>query len=84
MDEFGGIGRFLLLVGAGLAGVGAVLVLLGKVPGAVDWLGWLGRLPGDIAVKREHYSFYFPLATSLLISAVLSLLWYLLSLVGKR
>ncbi len=84
MDEFGGIGRLLLLVGAVFAGVGAVLLLVGKVPGAGDWFGWLGRLPGDIAIKRDNYSFYFPLATSVLVSVVLSLLWYLLSFLGKR
>ncbi len=84
MDEFGGIGRLLLVIGLVMAGVGALLLSLGKVPGSVDWLGWFGRLPGDIAVKRDNYSFYFPLATSILISVVLSLLWFLLSLVGKR
>lgn len=84
MDEFGGIGRLLLVVGAVIAGVGALLVSLGKAPQAVEWLGWLGRLPGDMVIKRDNYSFYFPFATSILISVVLSLLWYLLLLVGKR
>ena len=48
-----------------------VLVLVGRVP-------WIGRLPGDIHIQRGNFSFYFPLATSLLLSVVLSLILYLL------
>jgi hypothetical protein len=74
MDGLQGIGRFLLVVGFMVAALGALLMLAGKVP-------WLGRLPGDILVKKRHFTFYFPLATSLLISVVLSLLlWFL----GRR
>ena len=51
-----------------------MLVLAGRVP-------WLGRLPGDIHVQRGTWSFYFPLATSLLLSVVLSLLFWLF---GRR
>ena len=46
---------------------GALLTLAGKV-------GWLGRLPGDIRIRRDGFSFYFPLATSLLLSILLTLL----------
>ena len=51
-----------------------MLVLAGRVP-------WLGRLPGDIHIQRGSWTFYFPLATSLLLSAVLTLLLYVL---GRR
>lgn len=68
--------------------IGKVLVVLGLaliVLGGVLWLGdklpWFGRLPGDIRVEREHFRFYFPLATCLLISILLALL---LRLLGKR
>ena len=56
--------------------VGLVLVLLGL---AWPWLGKLplGRLPGDIVIRRENFSFYFPLASSLVVSIVLSLLLWL-------
>jgi cobalamin synthase len=54
--------------------VGKALTFLGRIP-------WLGRLPGDIHVQRGNWSFYFPLATSLLLSVVLSLLFYIL---GRR
>lgn len=57
---------------------GVLLILVGV---AWPWLSKLpfGRLPGDIVVERENFRFYFPLATGLLVSVVLSLLlwwWY--------
>ncbi|MCS6877688.1 MAG: DUF2905 domain-containing protein [Geminicoccaceae bacterium] len=56
--------------------LGLVLVVLGLL---WPWLGklGLGRLPGDIVIERENFRFYFPLTTSLLISVVLSLLFWL-------
>lgn len=57
------MGRFLILAGLVIAGVG-LLITLG-LP--------LGRLPGDFAIKRGNFSFYFPLATSILVSLVLTL-----------
>jgi Protein of unknown function (DUF2905) len=68
------LGRLLIVVGVLIAVIGVVLTLAGRLP-------WLGRLPGDIYVQRGHWTFVFPLATSLLISVVLSLvLW----LIGRR
>ncbi len=66
----GDIGRLLILFGLVLAAIGGLLVLAGKVP-------WLGKLPGDIYYKGDHVTFYFPLVTCLLISVVLSLVFYL-------
>ena len=61
------MGRFLILAGLVIAGVGLLMTL--GMP--------LGRLPGDFAVKRGNFSFYFPLTTSLIVSIVLSLiLWW--------
>jgi hypothetical protein len=61
-----------------IVGVGIVLVVIGlvlwKIPGA---FGWVGRLPGDFSIRKEHFSFYFPLATCLVISVVLTLLSWL-------
>jgi uncharacterized protein HemY len=51
--------------------IGVVLILAGKLP-------WLGRLPGDISIERDNFSFYFPLATSILISIIISLVLYFL------
>ena len=63
------LGRALIFFGVILTAFGLVLLLSPKVP-------WLGRLPGDILIQRERFSFYFPLASSLLASLLLSLLWW--------
>ncbi len=68
------IGKALIVLGLAIVLVGVVLTLFGRIP-------WLGRLPGDIHVQRGSWSFYFPLATSLLLSVVLSLLFYVF---GRR
>jgi hypothetical protein len=71
------LGKFLLLVGAVIVLVGAVLLLAGKLNLP------LGRLPGDIVYRGKNTVFYFPLATSILLSVVLSLLFWLFGR-GKR
>ncbi len=64
------LGKILIVSGLLLAAVGLFLVLGGKI-------GWIGRLPGDIVIRRGNFSFYFPLVTCLLLSVVLSLiLWF--------
>ncbi len=55
---------------------GILLVLLGLLWPWITKLG-LGRLPGDIVVKRDNFSFYFPITTCILISALLSFLFWL-------
>ena len=65
-----GIGRFLIVLGA-------VLILLGLLMPWLAKLG-LGRLPGDIVIERENFSFYFPITTSILVSLLLSLIFWLL------
>jgi hypothetical protein len=66
------LGRMLILFGVLLILVGGLILWVGKIPG-------LGRLPGDILIQRKNFTFYFPLATSILISMILSLLFWLLS-----
>ncbi len=68
------IGRSLLVLGVVIALAGLVLLLVGRVP-------WIGRLPGDIHIQRGNWSFYFPLATSLLLSVLLTLLFWI---IGRR
>jgi len=65
-----GLGRLLIIAGIVLALGGVVVSVLGRVP-------WLGRLPGDILVRRDNFTFYFPLASCLLVSAVISVLLYI-------
>lgn len=63
-------GRLLIILGVVLILAGLLLTYGGRIP-------WLGRLPGDIRIERENFSFYFPLASSLLVSLLLSLLFWL-------
>lgn len=67
MSDFG---KLLIVLGVVLIGLGVLLTLAGNIP-------WLGRLPGDISYKSDHVTVYFPLATCILLSIVLSLLFYL-------
>lgn len=64
------LGKLLMLCGLGL-------LLLGALLSFGDKLGWMGRLPGDIRIERENVSFYFPLGSCLLLSALISLLLWL-------
>jgi len=65
-------------IGKTLMGIGIVLVVLGALLSLGGKLPWFGRLPGDIRVEREHFRFYFPVTTCLIISIVLTLLFWLL------
>ena len=66
----GDLGRLLITFGIVLVVVGLLLSLGGKIP-------WLGKLPGDFHYKTASFTFYFPLATCVLLSVVLSLLFHL-------
>ncbi|MDE3018383.1 MAG: DUF2905 domain-containing protein [Nitrospirota bacterium] len=81
MQDWSSLGKVLLVWGGLLALIGALLMAAGKwsAEDSPGWLSWFGKLPGDILIKREHVTFYFPLATSLLISVVVTLLLYLFS-----
>jgi hypothetical protein len=67
------LGKFLVVIG-----------VIATLVGLVMWSGfapkWLGRLPGDIRIEREHSSFYFPIVTCVVVSIVLSLLFSLFSI----
>lgn len=65
-----GIAKLLIGLGAGLVVVGLFLLY------APQALSWFGRLPGDIRIERENFSFYFPLASMLIVSIVISVLLY--------
>ena len=56
--------------------IGVLLILAGLVAMFRPHIPWIGRLPGDIYIRKPGVVFYFPLATSLLLSAVLSLIAY--------
>jgi len=67
------LGKLLVFLGAILAVAGVLLILLGRAHFP------LGRLPGDLLFRRKNMTFYFPLATSVLVSVVLSIVLYLMS-----
>jgi hypothetical protein len=68
------LGRMLIVLGVVCLVLGGLLVLGGKIP-------LLGRLPGDIVIRRGNWRFYFPLATSIVVSVLLTLLFWLF---GRR
>lgn len=72
MPGLGGLGKTLILFGALLIVIGLFLTLLHKIP-------FLGKLPGDIYINKKNFTFYFPLATSLLVSLLVSFILWLWS-----
>jgi hypothetical protein len=67
---FGALGKMLILLGVFIILMGLLLLLGEKIP-------WIGRLPGDIIIRKKNSTFYFPLATSIIISIILTLLFML-------
>ncbi len=72
MNGVSSIGKLLMLIGVILLALGAVLTFTGRIPG-------VGRLPGDIVVKRGNFTFFFPVTTCIILSIILSLLFALFS-----
>jgi len=66
------IGKFLILLGLIISAVGGLVLLSGKIP-------WIGRLPGDIIIQKRNFTLYFPLVTSILISLILTLIFWVIS-----
>ena len=71
------IGKLLIGLGLALLVVGGIFLLLGRTHLPI------GRLPGDILYRGKNTTFYFPLTTSILVSVVLSLIFYVISRMGK-
>jgi hypothetical protein len=65
--EIQSLGKWLMGLGIFIVLVGAALHFLPKIP-------YLGRMPGDILIKRDHFTFYFPLTTCIVISFILMLI----------
>ena len=76
MNGPGSIGRTLIVLGAVVALAGVVLLVAERFPGLR-----VGRLPGDIRIERGNFRFYFPLATSIVVSVVITLVLWLF---GRR
>lgn len=66
------LGKTIVIIGLVITATGLILLLAPKIP-------FLGRLPGDIYYKKENFSFYLPLTTSIVLSIIISLILYLIS-----
>ncbi len=66
------LGKTLIIIGTAIVALGALLYFLRGIP-------FLGKLPGDILIQKKNFTFYFPLATSLFLSLILSALFYFLN-----
>ena len=77
MPDFSELGKMIIFMGLGIVAIGIIISLIGKLPSEGSGLGWLGKLPGDFFIKRDNFTVYFPLTTSIIISIVGSLLFYL-------
>jgi len=67
---FGPLGKMLILLGVFIILIGVLLLIGEKIP-------WIGKLPGDIIIRKKNFTFYFPIVTSILISIILTLLFTL-------
>jgi hypothetical protein len=66
MEQFG---KTLVIIGVVTIVLGALLLVSGKIP-------WIGRLPGDIIVQKKNFTFYFPIATGILLSILFTLIFW--------
>jgi len=73
MADWSALGKSLVMLGGGIALVGAIVWMVGRVP-------FLGQLPGDVTIRRGNWSCHFPIVTSIVLSIVLTIL---LNLIAK-
>jgi len=72
MNDPFNFGKILIVLGIVIVFVGLFFIYGAKIP-------WLGRLPGDITWKGKNFTFYFPLVTSIVVSIILTLIFYLIN-----
>lgn len=84
MPEWATFGKLLIGVGVGIVVLGVLVLLADRMPALGNFFGWFGKLPGDISIKRENFSFYFPIGTSIALSILLSLLFYFIGWFLRR
>jgi len=76
MESFQPFGKYLIIIGLVVVAIGLILMFSDKIP-------FLGKLPGDITIRKENFTFYFPIVTSIIISILLSLIFYFISRMKK-
>lgn len=72
MQGFQSLGKLLIIVGFFIITIGLIFFLGGKIP-------WIGRLPGDIVIERKDFSLYIPITTSIILSIILTLIFWIFS-----
>ena len=70
MFGLGDFGKVLVILGAVIAGIGVLLMVGDKIP-------WIGKLPGDIIIRKEKFTLYFPVATCIILSILLTIIFSL-------
>lgn len=83
MIEYGSLGKLLIGIGLTIAVLGGLLLLVDRT-GIHHPFDWVGKLPGDISIKRDNFNLFFPLGTSVLLSVLLSLVFYVISWIFRR
>jgi Protein of unknown function (DUF2905) len=72
METMQALGKILIVTGSVIVVIGILFIFSDKIP-------FLGKLPSDITIKRGNFTFYFPIATSIIISILLSLIFYFIT-----
>jgi hypothetical protein len=72
-DPFSSMGKMLIFLGASIAALGLLVMLVQKSDGN-GWFGWFGNLPLDIRIEKENFRLYFPLGSSIILSIILSII----------
>ncbi len=72
MIDLSGVAKVIILVGA-------IMVMMGIIVLFADRIPWLGKLPGDIYIQRENFTFYFPVMTCIIVSILLSVIFYFIT-----
>jgi len=68
------IGKILFVTGVVIAAIGLLFIFSNSLFGKISFLDKLGNLPGDIKIEKKNYTFYFPIATCIVISVILTLI----------
>jgi len=71
------LGKILMLFGFIIAGVGVLMMFFDKIP-------FIGKLPGDISIKRDNFQLFIPITTSIVLSLILSAILWLISFLDKK
>lgn len=72
MQEFQPLGKILIIIGLFIIILGIIFLFAGRIP-------WIGRLPGDIVIERGKFNLYIPITTSIILSILLTIIFWFLS-----